>query len=225
METWKILGWVATTIVVGLCLDAWIPEHGQTLANVWVFGVYGYVLLRSSRSEVRMLLICTVLGFLGELFLCFGWGLYTYRLENLPLFVPPGHALLFFAGCRASELMPTWFPKAVGITSGAVVLAMAVVWGYTADLLWFGIFLAVVAVGRDRQIYSVMLIMALLLELLGTYLGAWQWAPEIPYLGLSSWNPPLAAGAFYCFLDLWVLATVRCLDWARGLIRPSWSES
>ena len=32
----------------------------------------------------------------GEIFLSLVWGLYQYRLDNIPLFVPPGHVLLFY---------------------------------------------------------------------------------------------------------------------------------
>lgn len=212
MSTKHVISLVSLTILVGLGLDTWIQSHGQILANVGVFAVYGFVLFKSSRQEARTLLICAVLGFVGEVFLCFVWGLYTYRLGNLPLFVPPGHALLFLAGCRARDLMPDWFPRAVLMSSTVAVLALVGIWGFTAELLWFGLFLAVFLLGKDRKLYAVMLVMALLLELLGTYLGAWRWTPEVPYFGLASSNPPLAAGAFYCFLDLWALATTGLLD-------------
>src|SRR4051812_8474891 len=33
-------------------------------------------------------------------------GAYTYRLENLPAFVPPGHGLVFLAGLRISQSEP-----------------------------------------------------------------------------------------------------------------------
>ncbi len=209
----QVIVLVAATIVAGLSLDTWMPIHGQALANIVVLGIYGYMLLKTTREEARTLVICAVIGCLGEVFLCFAWGLYTYRLGNLPIFVPPGHALLFLAGCRAGRMVPDWFSHLILGSSTAVVVAMVTVWGYTAELLWFGLFLTVLAFGRDRRLYSVMLVMALLLELLGTYVGAWVWAPQVPYFGLRSSNPPLSAGAFYCCLDLLVLASARL--WTR----------
>src|SRR5947208_3392376 len=46
------------------------------------------------------------------------WGVYTYRLHNLPLFVPPGHGLVYLAGISLSETRlvrarPRWFVVAV----------------------------------------------------------------------------------------------------------------
>ena len=203
---------MAVTIVVGLWLDMAVPVYGQWMTNAGVFCVFAYVLRRSSRSEARTLWIGLVIGFLGELFLCFGWGLYTYRYENLPLFVPPGHALLFFAGTKAGAWVPRWFPAVVCVGFMLVVLIAAGIYGYTSEVLWFGLFGVAFIIGRDRQVYSVMLVMALALELLGTYWGAWKWAPEVNGLGLPSLNPPLTAGVFYCWLDLMVLGLGRALD-------------
>jgi hypothetical protein len=45
----------------------------------------------------------------------------------------------------------------------------------------------------------------------GTWIGTWVWHPDVPYLGLNSANPPLAAGAFYCALDVLVGLTVQGL--------------
>ena len=49
---------------------------------------------------------------------------------------------------------------------------------------------------------------ALAMEIVGTQLGNWTWANEVPWTGLTAWNPPLLVGAFYCFGDLLVNMTV-----------------
>src|SRR5256885_7110932 len=54
------------------------------------------------------------------------WGVYAYRLHNLPLFVPPGHGLVYLAGISLSETRlvrarPRWFVVAVA--------ACAATWG------------------------------------------------------------------------------------------------
>ena len=53
-----------------------------------------------------------------------------------------------------------------------------------------------------------MFVLALAMEIYGTWLGNWAWDIDVPWLGLTTINPPLAAGAFYCMLDLLVVATV-----------------
>lgn len=58
-------------------------------------------------------------------------------------------------------------------------------------------------------LYSVMFLAALSVELYGTWLGNWVRHPTEPCFGLTSANPPLAAGSFYCMLDVLVGLTVR----------------
>jgi hypothetical protein len=43
------------------------------------------------------------------------------------------------------------------------------------------------------------------MELYGTWMGNWIWSAQVPWLGLRADNPPIAAGAFYCVLDLLVV--------------------
>ena len=33
------------------------------------------------------------------------WGLYGYRLDNLPAFVPPGHGLVYLGGLSLATLL------------------------------------------------------------------------------------------------------------------------
>lgn len=80
------------------------------------------------------------------------------------------------------------------------------------------VYAACVAFGRDRTLYSVMFVLALIMELYRTGLVNWTWAPLLPGLGLSAGKPPFAAGAFYALLDLLVLASVAAL--ASGRAEP-----
>ena len=52
-----------------------------------------------------MLMACLVIATAGEIVLSLGWGLYTYRLDNIPLFVPPGHVLLLLLGLSLARRM------------------------------------------------------------------------------------------------------------------------
>jgi hypothetical protein len=70
------------------------------------------------------------------------------------------------------------------------------------------------AFGPARKLYATMFLLALAMEIYGTWLGNWTWSPHVPWLGLTTLNPPLAAGAFYCVLDLLIVATV-------ARVRPS----
>jgi hypothetical protein len=49
-----------------------------------------------------------------------------------------------------------------------------------------------------------MFVLSAAMELYGTWIGNWTWSRDVPWLGLRTLNPPVAAGAFYCVLDLLV---------------------
>ncbi|HKC90480.1 MAG TPA: hypothetical protein VKE23_04030, partial [Candidatus Limnocylindria bacterium] len=49
---------------------------------------------------VVLVVLATILECVGSLI----WGAYTYRLENLPLYVPAGHGLFYLSALRAASL-------------------------------------------------------------------------------------------------------------------------
>jgi len=92
-----------------------------------------------------------------------------------------------------------------------VTLSLALAGRDTLGPLLLALFLACMAASRSRRLYATMLLLALAMELWGTWLGNWTWRRDVPWLGLVTANPPLAAGAFYAALDLLVVATVAAL--------------
>ena len=60
---------------------------------------------------------------------------------------------------------------------------------------------------QHRPLYASTFVLALVLELYGTWLGNWAWALEVPVLALVTTNPPGIASAFYAVLDALVACT------------------
>ena len=145
----------------------------------------------------------------GELFCSLLWGIYTYRLGNIPHFVPPGHVLVFMTGLQLSRAVtPT---AADRLTAAyAVLTACATVFlGDEFSVLLFAVYLLVYRLKPDlRPLLATMFLVTLALELAGTTLGTWGWAPRAPVLGLTTTNPPLSVAAFYCMLDTLVFLTI-----------------
>ena len=216
-ELWQHLssrtrGWMAAHIVAviagGLALDRLFGWTGQHVATLWTVAVFAGLMRVGRPIERRALMICTALAGTGEAVLSLGWGIYDYQFGNLPLFVPPGHALLMTLGVLARPFVT---PRHVaGIAAGAAAWAAWVAWRGTDQ---FGavlalLFLACAALSRGRDLYAAMLLLALAMELYGTALGNWTWRAVVPGTGWHAANPPFAAGAFYALLDLLVLALV-----------------
>ena len=204
---------ITVLIAAGLWLDArygWVGQHAATL---WTLVVWCALFRLARTVERRMLILCTLIAAVGEIFLSLAWRLYDYQFGNVPLFVPPGHALLMTLGLLAVRAVP---PAAVrylvlAVSAGALIWA---VMAWSRDTDRFGVVLALLygtclAVGRDRPLYAAMFVLALIMEIYGTILGNWRWQPVVPGWQLTAANPPFSAGAFYCALDLLVLAALR----------------
>ncbi len=200
---------ICALIVVGLAVDQCVPFWGQTLTNA---GLWLLLLAwaRNAQTDERiMLAACVVYATLGECFLSLVWGLYDYRLNNVPAFVPPGHALLLMLGLIVAGRLRDWITWLVPAVSAPFVLLLAWSGADTFGLLLFAILLLCMTFSHARKLYAVMFVLSLTLEIYGTWLGNWAWAIDVPWLGLTTTNPPLAAGVFYCVLDFLVMSTLK----------------
>jgi hypothetical protein len=199
---------IAGIIAGGLALDQLVDFWGQTLTNVGIWAALLYW-LRGARSDDQLALaVCVLYATAGEIFLSLVWGLYEYRLANVPLFVPPGHALLFMLGRLIAQHIDDWIEWVVPLAATPFIFMLAWTGLGTLDALLFALFMLCLLSGRASRLYAVMFVLSLAMEIYGVWLGNWTWAPEAPWLGFTTINPPLAAGAFYCMLDMLVVATV-----------------
>src|SRR5690606_26545421 len=140
------------------------------------------------------------------------WGLYTYRLDNVPLFVPPGHVLLLMLGLALARRMSTRVADGVLACAALYALAAAAAGIDTLALPLIALLAAVrFAMPAHRPLYASTFLLALALELYGTWLGNWTWAREVPVVALVTTNPPGIASAFYAVLDALVACTALVL--------------
>ena len=192
----------AATLVAGLPLEVHTDIVGQTAIGLACWGVLFYLLACGARAERRMMMACIVIATAGELFLSLVWGLYTYRLGNVPQFVPPGHVMLFLLGLALARRLPE--PAANAILGAAALYAgIAGLAGMDTFAVPLFLLLALASLVQpaQRRLYATTFVLSLALELYGTSLGNWAWTPEVPGMGYVTTNPPLEAGALYSALD------------------------
>ncbi len=198
---------VVLSIAVGLAIDVRVDIVGQTAMSVAQWALMFLLLTRVQPGQRSSLMACLAIATAGELVLSLAWGLYVYRLGNVPFFIPPGHVLLLLLGMETARRLPSRAADAIfGVA--ALYAAGSAIAGY--DTLGLGLFALLAAawmlLPAQRRLYASTLVLALLLELYGTALGSWLWVPDVPWTGLVTTNPPLLAGAFYCALDALVAA-------------------
>src|SRR3954453_12179638 len=97
---------VLSVIVSFLALGHFASKDEQVLLGVATWGILIAACASfGTEDRVRAILVVAVAScaeVIGSLVL----GAYTYRLDNLPAFVPPGHGLVFLAGLRISQSPP-----------------------------------------------------------------------------------------------------------------------
>ena len=221
-----LVGSFAVFCLVALPLDRGASEAQQLALGLlaWAFLA---VALRLQPPDVRaqvIVLVCvaSALEVVGSIV----WQAYTYRLGNLPLFVPAGHGLFYLAALRAASL-PLLIRHERYLV--AAVTASATAWMLVGlarpplpDLLGFvtwAVFLRFILRGRYPLLYAISFAMTTALELYGTALGIWRWAPLLPGLWLPAGNPPTGIGAGYSAMDALtrrLVATFRRRLLARG---------
>lgn len=208
---------ICAVITIGLAMDQHVPFWGQTLVSVAVWALLLYWIHVAPREQRLTLITCVAYATAGECFLSLVWGLYDYRLGNIPAFVPPGHALLFMLGAMITAYVRDWITWFVPLAAAPFVIFLAVIGVDTFGLVMFAMLLACMIFSRARKLYAVMFVLALAMEIYGTALGNWSWRLDVPWLGMSTINPPLTAGVFYCVLDMLVVTTVARVMKAKRL--------
>jgi hypothetical protein len=144
------------------------------------------------------------------------WGVYHYRLHNLPLFVPPAHGLVYLAGLSLATAV-----RAHTRTLVAAAAVVAATWGLlgltvlprrdVAGAIGVPLLLLFLWRGRNRAIYAAVFLVVASLELYGTAIGTWRWERELPGLGIPDGNPPSGVASGYVWFDVMALLVAPCL--------------
>jgi hypothetical protein len=141
------------------------------------------------------------------------WGVYVYRLGNLPLFVPPGHGLVYLTGLRLSQL-PLFVARprllvngAIAAVSGWAILGLIALERVdVAGAVGAAVLVLFLLRGRMPAVYAGVFFAVAFLEIYGTAVGTWTWQEQIPGIGVPDGNPPSGAASGYVFFDIAALA-------------------
>ncbi len=192
--------WISATAAGGVLPDAW----AEWPVNVWCWGVFAAIFQQADRKERIEMIAVVALATPMELFFSEVWLVYEYQRDFMPLFVPAGHYFLFDLGRRAASKMRVEMALPVLLPFVPMVAYGAWTGDDTSGVVMLILVLAFTKWGPQPRLYAAMAWAALAMELWGTFLGNWTWATEVPWTGLTAWNPPLLVGAFYCFGDVLV---------------------
>jgi hypothetical protein len=181
---------------------------GQILADSFAAVFFVCLLWGLDTKERVMALIFVPFSALAEYLFSSVFGVYTYRLETVPLYVPLGHAILFSTGLMLAKLPE----KSIQPRIQLILMSLQVLLFTGVIIFWQDFFSAVLGTlftlvlwwRGCRLIYPIMGFLVLYIELLGTGLGCWVWQ-ERAFNVLHTTNPPFGAFVFYVFGDIAVL--------------------
>lgn len=213
------LGVGGTTVLV-LAVDRAAPSTAVEAG----MGLVAFLLLlaltrRVPTADRRQVWTCVAIATVVEIFGSVVWGVYRYRLGGVPLYVPPGHGLVYLTALRLSRL-----PEVISHSQRTVHLARtaAGIWalaglavpvavGRPPDVfgaLWFVYFATFLRRRSRAPFFAVVFLLTSLLEIAGTAFGDWTWRSVAPGLGIGVGNPPSVIAGAYCVLDSLVLLSL-----------------
>ena len=198
-------------------------DHFASASEQFGLGAATWLILiaslsRFDREDRTRALLVVVIATCAEVLGSIVLGAYTYRLENLPAFVPPGHGLVFLAGLRISQSSAVRRHERAFI---AAIVAVIAAWGATGllvlgrtDMLGAITGVALIYVllrGNSPTIYAGVFCIVAFLEIYGTSIGAWHWAATTPGTPLPEGNPPSGIAGVYVLFDIAAIALAQRL--------------
>lgn len=226
----KTLGVLFLYIFIGLFIDSKYVvntyQESQWIANALMAVIFSIVLWKVSPRIRELMIYAVLIGYVGEYLFSVVLGMYTYRLENVPHYIPMGHALvyigvLYFTKTAYVKLNKNLLEK---IFTGIIIVYAAAFLAFNNDV--FGAVLTVLTLWilrskpRERLFYLTMYLSIVFLEITGTSYECWKW-PSIAwdyFAFLPSANPPSGISFFYFGLDLgclWLYKKRHKIAWKR----------
>jgi hypothetical protein len=184
----------------------------QIALGLLTFGVLWLASRRVEPARRWEVWLCVPIATLFEMLGSLIWGGYTYELRNIPLYVPPGHALVYVFGITAATLpVVRCHGRAVRqlvmlVATGWVVAGLTVLplltgrFDVQGAVVWPLLAWCVLRSGKGDMFAAIWLAVATV-EIGGTWAGAWGWAASAPWSHLPSGNPPSAIAGGYAIID------------------------
>ena len=224
------LGLLYIFFIVGLFLDSFymvaITESAQLFANILMFSVFAITFYKVNKRLKKQMIFAVLIGFVGEYLFSVVLGMYTYRLENVPHYIPFGHAFVYLAVLLFAKAasIKKYHIKIEKFLTIFIFIYASVFLILRNDVFGFVMTIATLLIlrnkPRERLFYLTMYISVVCLELIGTYYKCWWWPATawnvIPFL--PSHNPPSGISLFYFLLDLgtlWLYKQTHKNAWLR----------
>lgn len=210
---------------LGLYLDGLHQAH-QTYTSIIVIMAFTWVYYFASKPIKQLMLFGLIVALMGEIVFALILGMYTYRLDNIPIYVPFGHALIYASVYYlVKEPLVLKHKEKITVFLYYSMILYSTLWLIFADdVLGFICMLVILILFKcypnTKLFFLFMFFFVVYLELLGTYYGCWSWPPIWfdKFSLFSSANPPSGISVFYFGFDagcLWFYKHYNKERWRR----------
>ncbi|HKW58944.1 MAG TPA: hypothetical protein VJR46_04230 [Candidatus Dormibacteraeota bacterium] len=226
MQPYWLHAYLLVYTPLGLFADSKVTAvWQQDVLGGLTFAVLFLAALKTPKEQRVQVWTCVAVATCFEIFGSLVWGVYRYRLHNLPLFVPPGHGIVYLFGLLAAQ---TPVVRRHGRRVAHAVLAAAATWatlGLTVlpavtgrfdlqGVLCLPVFAYFLLRSPRWPLFAAIFVIVGELEICGTSFGNWTWMAVAPWTHIPSGNPPSVIAGGYCVIDGTVLMVTRLA--ARG---------
>jgi len=184
--------------------------NAQTITNCFMLIAFFLLYKRSVKRTRHLMIYAVIIGFIGEYLFSIVLDMYTYRLSNLPIYVPFGHAAVYARTYTFSKAPVVKKNKKVIVRLLTLVISLFALFYLIAFNDIFGfvmtvfVFLILLKRPKDQLFFLKMYIVVAVLEIGGTAYEVWSW-PDTAFGFfplLKSHNPPSGISLFYFLLDV-----------------------
>ena len=187
-----------------------IYPHGQTVTNIFMLIAFLLLYKRSVKRTRQLMIYAVIIGFAGEYLFSIVLDMYTYRLSNLPLYIPFGHAAVYARTYTFSKASIIKKHKKIIVKLLTIIISLFAlfylivfndIFGFIMTII---IFLILINRPKDQLFFLTMYVVVAVLEIGGTAYEVWSWPDSAfgVFPILKSHNPPSGISLFYFLLDV-----------------------
>jgi hypothetical protein len=208
--------WAALAMMGWLTVVLWLDRAGgggglwqQRALGLLTWGVLLTALSRVSPVVRAQTAVVVVFATAVEYVFSPTLEVYSYRFDNVPAFVPPGHGLVYLSAFALGHAALVQRHRRAAV---ALVLVTGAAWALYGVLLsdrpdalgafWYLCLVLFMLFGPSQPVYLGAFVAVSWLELVGTHLGTWEWGTRDPTGWVSIGNPPSGAAGGYGWFDL-----------------------
>lgn len=206
--------------IVALGIDSvFFANHyfdGRIIVNFAAI-IYFFLLFFTADITLRKLMfVMVLLSYIGELIFCKLLGMYNYRNEFIPLYVPFGHAIVYASGYifahtewvinKEKQLQRFFAVFFIGL-----FLAVGILLNDVFSLIFGALFFILLKRKQWQNLYYCIALCVIFIELVGTYFQCWTWVPKT-YGVIPAANPPMGAVFFYAGGDVLLVKITTLWD-------------